>query len=686
MQTLWLSPTEFVTGDPSLRLSYPYISHSYAIVTCTSPGDFKWIFMGLWLPENVAIEEIIVCYHISIQQTQQNQLSFISQIRLTEMMTPDKAIIIHDDGTGLKDTSPTCYTSHVDGKVPSAGSTITLALRLNFKNTTDKIMLGAIGVKVLSTIQNYYVNVMDFGAKGDTKSVSDGEIAAGTKTLTSVTANFSLSDVGKVVSVKGAEAGRVLLSTTIANFDSPTKVFLEAEASTSVSSANVTWGTDDSSAIQKAFDAGTCIIFPSGTYICKEVSIQSNKTIEGLGDVILKHPDGQSGNILASSTYATKGSIIAGSRSLTVDSSLGFNEGAVCTILGAGGGHMTQENVLVVDLGASGTTLDVGTTSHFPGSGVLVVESELILYTGTTVNSFTGCSRGEFGTVATSHPVGTPIRLSKYLVTTIENISGTDVTVKDPAFLTVFNAPVVVGALRIAIRHLEFDGNKGANSPFNTFCVLFKGTRFFTIEECIIKNADHGGIFVTLSRDGLISDNYLSDNGQPILQLGANIWVFSNCHNIKIARNIIGGGSTIGIAIDDRSTTAHYGVGPCTDCIIDSNLIDGKGEEGLSIAIVVVGSSTNSVINNQILNCQIGISIGENQGVPISEPCTNNLVSFNVFSGCSTGISAASGSSNPICNNKMIGCENIISPGLNPHYNNGIQTNFRIGTAESARK
>ena len=542
MQTLWLSPTEFVTGDPSLRLSYPYISHSYTIVTCTSPGDFKWIFMGLWLPENVAIEEIIVCYHISIQQTQQNQLSFISQIRLTEMMTPDKAIIIHDDGTGLKDTSPTCYTSRVDGKVPSAGSTVTLALRLNFKNITDKIMLGAIGVKVLSTIQNYYVNVMDFGAKGDTKSVSDGEIAARTKTLTSV------------------------------------------------------------------------------------------------------------------------------------------------TILGAGGGHMTQENVLVVDLGASGTTLDVGTTFHFPGSGVLVVESELISYTGTTVNSFTGCSRGEFGTVATSHPVGTPIRLSKYLVTTIENISGTDVTVKDPAFLTVSNAPVVVGALRIAIRHLQFDGNKGANSPFNTFCVLFKGTRFFTIEECIIKNADHGGIFVTLSRDGLISDNYLSDNGQPILQLGANIWVFSNCHNIKIARNIIGGGSTIGIAIDDRSTTAHYGVGPCTDCIIDSNLIDGKGEEGLSIAIVVVGSSTNSVINNQILNCQIGISIGENQGVPISEPCTNNLVSFNVFSGCSTGISAASGSSNPICNNKMIGCENIISPGLNPHYNNGIQTNFRIGTAEFARK
>jgi parallel beta-helix repeat protein len=649
METIWLSPTGFVTDDPSLRLSYPYVSHSNTIVTCTSPGDLKWISMDLRLPQNVNIGEIIVCYQVS------NEKSFISQIRLTEMMTPDKAILIHDDGTDLKDMSPICYTSHVGGKVPSLGSAVTLALRLNFKNTTDKIMLGAVGIKVLYTTQNHCVNVMDFGAKADTKSVSDGEIAAGTKTLTSVTASFSLSDVGKVVNVKGAGAGGVPLSTTIANFYSHTKVFLDAEASTSVSSANATWGTDDSSAIQKAFDAGTCVIFPSGTYICKEVSIQSNKTIEGLGDVILKHPDGQSGNILASATYTTKGSIIAGSRSLTVDSPLGFSEGAVCIILGAAGGHMTQETVLLVDLGASGATLDVGTTSHFPGGGVLVVESELITYTGTTGNSFIGCSRGVFGTIATSHPVGTPIRLSKYLVTTIENISGTNVTLKDPAFLTVSNASVVVGALHIAIRHLQFDGNKGADSPFNPFCVRFTETRFFTIEECIIKNADHGGIFLTLSRDGLISDNYLSDNGQPILQLGANIWVFSNCHNIKIIRNIIGKGSTIGIAIDDRSTTAHYGVGPCTDCIVESNLIDGKEEEGLAVAIAIEGSSTNSVVNNHLLNCPIGISIGENQGVPVSEPCTNNLISFNVIDGCSTGISAASGSSNLIYNNKIIG-------------------------------
>lgn len=38
-----------------------------------------------------------------------------------------------------------------------------------------------------------------------------------------------------------------------------------------------------------------------------------------------------------------------------------------------------------------------------------------------------------------------------------------------------------------------------------------------------------------------------------------------------------------------------------------------------------------------------------------------------------------------ICNNKVIGAVNIISPGSNPHYNNGIQTNFGIGIVEPSQ-
>ena len=39
MQTLWVSPTAYVTGDPSLRVSYPTFSRPSTVVTCTALGD-----------------------------------------------------------------------------------------------------------------------------------------------------------------------------------------------------------------------------------------------------------------------------------------------------------------------------------------------------------------------------------------------------------------------------------------------------------------------------------------------------------------------------------------------------------------------------------------------------------------------------------------------------------------------
>ena len=145
MTTLWISPTEYVTGDPSLVIGYPFVSHPSTVVTSKTTGDFKWVSVGLRLPPSVSIEEVTVCYQVS------NPQSFISQVRLVEMDTPEQAVVIHDDGTDLKSTTPTCYTSHVGGKVPTPGTAVTLALRLNFHHTNHRILLGAVGVAVQST-------------------------------------------------------------------------------------------------------------------------------------------------------------------------------------------------------------------------------------------------------------------------------------------------------------------------------------------------------------------------------------------------------------------------------------------------------------------------------------------------------------------------------------------------------
>jgi hypothetical protein len=133
MQTIWSSPAEYVTGDPSLQISYPYVAHPSTIVTLKQgepPGDFKWVSRGLHLPPNVRIQEVTVCYRLSHAQ------SYISQIRLVEMDTPEQAIVIHDDATDLKSTSPVCYTSNVGGKVPTPGTAVALALRLRSQAQT----------------------------------------------------------------------------------------------------------------------------------------------------------------------------------------------------------------------------------------------------------------------------------------------------------------------------------------------------------------------------------------------------------------------------------------------------------------------------------------------------------------------------------------------------------------------
>lgn len=49
------------------------------------------------------------------------------------------------------------------------------------------------------------------------------------------------------------------------------------------------------------------------------------------------------------------------------------------------------------------TTIPVADTSKFISPGVILIESELISYTGKTATSFTGCTRGQFGSSASAH-------------------------------------------------------------------------------------------------------------------------------------------------------------------------------------------------------------------------------------------------------------------------------------------
>jgi hypothetical protein len=117
------------------------------------------------------------------------------------------------------------------------------------------------------------VNVKDFGAKGDVKEASDGEIRVGAPTIfTSLSVNFTADDGFKIIEIKGAGLKGGPHSSIIESVDAidPHKIYLKTPAPTPVSSANFSWGTDDSSAIEAAISNasknGTHVMLSPGTY------------------------------------------------------------------------------------------------------------------------------------------------------------------------------------------------------------------------------------------------------------------------------------------------------------------------------------------------------------------------------------------------------------------------------------
>ena len=125
-----------------------------------------------------------------------------------------------------------------------------------------------------------------FNTVSDAQQVSDGTMTAASVVLTSASGKFSPSDVGKIICVTGAGIDGYKLVTTIASYQSATQVTLAETAYFSVSppgtnsqGIGVTWGTDNSPALQAALNhlttittvganngGGADLIIPSGNY------------------------------------------------------------------------------------------------------------------------------------------------------------------------------------------------------------------------------------------------------------------------------------------------------------------------------------------------------------------------------------------------------------------------------------
>lgn len=94
-----------------------------------------------------------------------------------------------------------------------------------------------------------------YGVVADCVTRSDGAMTNGSAVLTSAGATFTSADVGKTVVVDNAKGTGTHLYGTITDYTSATQVTLSTTATRTVSAADFTYGTDDTTDLQAAIDA-----------------------------------------------------------------------------------------------------------------------------------------------------------------------------------------------------------------------------------------------------------------------------------------------------------------------------------------------------------------------------------------------------------------------------------------------
>lgn len=139
-QSLMLHSLGFVTGDPSIRISYPYVFHPGLQVTVREPGDAKWIYMMLPVTRGSLITDINIAHHRTGLQ------SHIALIRLVEQREAVSATVVHD--ATIEKTVPAACIIGSSCQVVVDRS-ILLKVCMDFASTDDMIELGSVEVRYI---------------------------------------------------------------------------------------------------------------------------------------------------------------------------------------------------------------------------------------------------------------------------------------------------------------------------------------------------------------------------------------------------------------------------------------------------------------------------------------------------------------------------------------------------------
>lgn len=274
-------------------------------------------------------------------------------------------------------------------------------------------------------------------------------------------------------------------------------------------------------------------------------------------------PSNMGTGLFTNKIFTTTGSITASSNTLTVADATGFSVGKIVAVRGMSNSIVAathQYTTITDNIDAATTSIPIASNSGFTqvAGEYFKINNEIV--TGTISGDYLiDVTRGVLGTTAASHTSGDRFNYTPSLVTEILGVSGTTITLRDAADVTVTSAPVEVGVYNVSFEGTGvMDGRQDRSGPDadnSAGLWIHFSSRVSMGPDIFIKNFDHNGTFLVASWYNNIRAS-VSGIGRPAdgLGFGHLIWGQSKYNYYDVASIFDSG--TWGFGIDDRSTKA----------------------------------------------------------------------------------------------------------------------------------
>ena len=142
LTTFWHNASELLPQDSNITIVPGVLANSVDVQMGII--DSRFIVLPLTLPSDRILRSVTICYQTT------NPNTFITQLSVTRMTTPDTNPSRLNDSTDLTSTTPTCYTTTVVTTPPNfkPDGAMTLLIRITAGSTTEKVTIGGIGITV----------------------------------------------------------------------------------------------------------------------------------------------------------------------------------------------------------------------------------------------------------------------------------------------------------------------------------------------------------------------------------------------------------------------------------------------------------------------------------------------------------------------------------------------------------